>query len=328
MAKISVVMCTYNGARYVSQQLQSLERQRRLPDELVISDDASSDGTAKLIARYAESAKFEVRIQQNPQNLGYIANFGQALAQATGDLIFLSDQDDVWAADKIERFMAAFAAHPDALLVYGDSELVDESLSPLGNTLWQLLAFDRSEQAKLLGPEGFDLALRRGNLFCGCSMAIRKSFRDLLLPMPPGFPHDLWIGTIAAALGRIALVEQPTMQYRQHAQQTSGRKLPGPLNRLKRRYDSLKYWKSLAHYERWALEHRLVRDRLREITEFPLAPAVFQTLDDKLAYLSAQAEVRRRVLPRRVPILYREWASGRYARFGRGWKSLLIDLLL
>jgi len=281
MVKISVVMCTYNGARYASQQLQSFDQQTRLPDELVVCDDASKDGTATMIARYAESAKFDVRIHQNPQNLGYIANFAQALSQATGDLIFLSDQDDVWAADKIERFVAAFEARPESLLVYGDSELVDESLTPLGNTLWQLLAFDRTEQARLLGPEGFDLTLRRGNLFCGCSMAIRKSFRDRLLPMPPGFPHDLWIGMLAAALGRIALVDRPTMQYRQHAQQTSGRKLPGPLNQLKRRYDSLKYWKSLAHYERWSLEHRLVRDRLREITEqFPVAPAVFEMLDD------------------------------------------------
>ncbi len=101
--KVSIAMCTYNGQRFLAQQLQSFLDQTVQPDELVVCDDVSSDDSVAVVEAFAARAPFAVRVFRNPQNLGYIRNFEQAIAQCTGDLVFLCDQDDVWDPHKIEK---------------------------------------------------------------------------------------------------------------------------------------------------------------------------------------------------------------------------------
>ena len=123
--KVSIAMAAYNGADYLSEQLSSFLLQTRLPDELVVCDDASSDSTVSIIEEFALRAPFEVRLIKNKQNLGYIRNFEKALSLCQGDLIFLSDQDDVWFPEKvcyIEKFFLKDAAR---LLVIHDGKLFD-----------------------------------------------------------------------------------------------------------------------------------------------------------------------------------------------------------
>src|SRR3712207_5989304 len=99
---LSVALCTYDGARYLPEQLESLARQRRLPDELVVCDDGSADDTVDVVRRFADRAPFAVRLSLNPQNLGFVKNFEQAIRLCRGDLIALADQDDVWHPQKLE----------------------------------------------------------------------------------------------------------------------------------------------------------------------------------------------------------------------------------
>jgi hypothetical protein len=169
------------------------------------------------------------------------------------------------------------------------------------------------------------LALNRGNLFCGCSMAVSREFLNVLLPIPAGFPHDLWIGVLAVAADRVALIKEPLMQYRQHAAQTSGAKKPGWRALIAKRWKALQYFRGPKHYDRWALEHELLLDRVE--THNLGESSVRLALRDKLSYLQAQARIQRASLPGRVPLLYQEVRSGRYARFGLGWKNLVVDIL-
>ena len=118
--KISIAMATYNGAAYLQEQLDSFLAQTRLPDEVVITDDCSTDETLEIIKGFEESAPFNVHWEQNEHNLGYTGNFNKALIKTTGDLVFLSDQDDVWFRDKLEQVERYAAEHPAALVLMND----------------------------------------------------------------------------------------------------------------------------------------------------------------------------------------------------------------
>src|ERR1043166_3411462 len=100
--KLSIALCTYNGAAFLREQLESIAAQTRTPDELVISDDQSTDGTLRLIEEFAETAGFPVRVSVNESNLGTAKNFEKAISLCRGDVIMLSDQDDVWHSDRLE----------------------------------------------------------------------------------------------------------------------------------------------------------------------------------------------------------------------------------
>ena len=126
---VSVALCTYNGARFVAEQLRSILAQSSPADQIVISDDGSTDGTLEVVRAElaaAGSALPEVIILENPAPLGVTRNFEQAILACTGDLIVLCDQDDTWVPDRLARAEREFAARPDLLLLYSDASLVDE----------------------------------------------------------------------------------------------------------------------------------------------------------------------------------------------------------
>src|SRR3954447_12057972 len=139
--KASIAMCTYNGAPFLRAQLDSLLAQRRLPDEVVICDDASNDETVQILEDFSQTAPFHVRLSLNRSNLGVIKNFENAIGACTGDIIFLCDQDDVWRADKIESVARIFESCPRTGLVLSDAELVDCNLVSIGKRLFSELGF-------------------------------------------------------------------------------------------------------------------------------------------------------------------------------------------
>ena len=135
ISTISVALCTYNGARYLQQQLESIAGQTRRPDEVVVCDDGSGDSTMEFVRSFAKTATFHVRVYQNDRVLGVTKNFDQAIGYCTGDMIALSDQDDVWHPQKLVRMEQAFAASPRVGAVFWDAEVVDSELRPLGHRL-------------------------------------------------------------------------------------------------------------------------------------------------------------------------------------------------
>ncbi len=139
--KISVALCTYNGDSFLRQQLESIQQQTRLPDELVVCDDRSTDQTIVIVREFAATVSFPVVIVQNPETLGSARNFEQAIRLCTGDLIALSDQDDIWYPNRLQRSEQEFIAHPRAGLVFSDADIIDDQNRLQDGTLWQRLGF-------------------------------------------------------------------------------------------------------------------------------------------------------------------------------------------
>ena len=135
--RISVALRTYNGERFLSRQLASMQQQTRLPDELVICDDCSTDHTVEILQDFAASAGFPVRLTRNQSNLGFVANFERAIQLCQGDLIALSDQVDIWDSTRLQRSEQEFLEHPEVGLVFSDADIIDDQDQPTGTHLWQ-----------------------------------------------------------------------------------------------------------------------------------------------------------------------------------------------
>ena len=217
---LSIALGTYNGAVYLKEQLQSFAAQTRIPDELVISDDQSTDNTVRLIEEFVATARFPVSLSVNESNLGIAKNFEKAISLCRGDVILLSDQDDVWHSDKLESVERIFEAKPQLSLVFSNAELVDETLRPFDKNLFDWVHFDDRKQRLVKSGRALDLQLNE-NLVVGCTVAFRANLKELVLPISGDGPlvHDGWIVLLVAAIGEIDFINRPLLKYRQHAAQ-------------------------------------------------------------------------------------------------------------
>ncbi|WP_324363866.1 glycosyltransferase family 2 protein, partial [Acetivibrio sp.] len=206
--------------------MDSIEFQTRLPDELVVCDDASSDHTVEIIEAFASTVLFPVHLTINKKNLGSTKNFEKAIGLCRGDIIVLSDQDDVWYPEKLRRLEAVFSGSSQIGAVFTDAQVVDEQLNPLGYSLWQSVGFGGREQRRLADGKAFDVLLRR-NVVTGCTMAFRSEFKDMVLPIPEKHVHDAWIAIIISAIAKVVALPEPLIKYRQHARNQIGAANPG-----------------------------------------------------------------------------------------------------
>src|SRR5579862_5794949 len=158
MPTLSVAMCTYNGAAYLAEQLESIASQERPPDELVIGDDCSTDGSVAIIKQFASNASFPVHLQINEHNVGSTKNFELTIQRCRSQFIALSDQDDVWLPLKLGTLEAALARQPDVGLVFSDAELVNDRLQSLGCRLWDF-HFHSQERQMFLEGKWLDVLL-------------------------------------------------------------------------------------------------------------------------------------------------------------------------
>lgn len=326
---LSVALCTYNGAAHLGEQLESLAAQTRLPDELVVCDDRSGDATADLVRAFAARAPFPVWLRVNERNLGSTRNFEQAVRLCGGDVIALCDQDDVWLPEKLERTEAVFRARPQVGLVFGDAEVVDDGLRPLGYRLWASYGFGARLQRRVRRGRAFDVLMLR-NVVTGATMAFRSRFREPALPVPEGSGriHDGWIALVVAALAPVALLDEPLVLYRQHAAQQIGAGSPDAWERNLGEKVRLARGASAAYYLDQAERLETLQARLVERcgAEFDCADALAR-LDGMLANLRARAAMPAQVL-RRLPRVARELASLRYHRYAEGVYSAAKDLFI
>lgn len=320
--RVSVALCTFNGRRFLGEQLRSLAGQTRVPDELVACDDASTDGTPDLLDAFAREAPFPVRVVRNPANIGTSANFARAVSLCSGDAIFLCDQDDVWAAEKVARFAAAFEAHPGAGLVASDLDVIDESGHPVGRRVWCSLPFTRAQQARVSAGYGPRLWLRY-NTLTGAAVAFRADLRDAVLPVPDGWVHDAWIAFVCGALAPVRLIQDPLTRYRVHAGQQIGSepRTPGREFGRARRFDA-------AYFARVAACFEAAADRLAALGPRVLDSRLPSLTRAKAALARSQQGMRERRRLARVGPAVRHLLAGRYHRFARGWKSFAADLFL
>jgi glycosyltransferase involved in cell wall biosynthesis len=209
--KISACMASYNGGKFVDAQLQSILPQLKPDDELVIIDDGSTDDTLDRITKIGDA---RIRLRMHERNVGVVATFEDALRSATGDVLFLCDDDDVWAPTKVRRFMDIFANQPEVEIVQSRVRMIDENDRPMPDS--------RINRKGRFLP-GFWRNLYK-NHYQGSAMAIRASLLGRVLPFPArrGFLHDAWIGTRNDLLGgRTAFIDEDLLFYRRHSNNAS-----------------------------------------------------------------------------------------------------------
>lgn len=314
---IGVVLCSYNGERYIGAQVRSIFAQTRKPDLLVACDDASRDGTVTEIEACVAQAPFPVRIMRNARNLGYVQNFAQAILRCEADIIVLSDQDDCWRQGKLERIEAVFRGDTGAGGVFSDAEIVDQELNPLGYGLLDALNASNAERAHAQAGRLMPVLLRR-NIVAGATLAFRASWKDRVLPIPEGAVHDEWIALVIAAHGALRFIPEGLIHYRQHAANQIGA----------RRLTWEKGLRSLRGSRRAEIESFLtlisrLQERLRVIGA--PRPALVE-VEGKIAHLQRRISLPDTQLMRTLPIV-REVVNGGYARYSSGWRAVVRDLL-
>lgn len=211
MSRLSVAMTTYNGEKFVAEQLRSIAAQTRLPDELVVCDDRSQDGTVAILKAFAETAPFPVKVVENPENLGYVRNFCKAVSMCSGDLVFLSDQDDIWKPGKAALFEQVAEANDDRpVLIFSDADIVDDQSRKIDESLWRLLK---------MPPPGHNFEeLKQRNLVTGATCAMNRKLIDVIdmQYIPNHVPHDQSFTLLAWATGKIVPIDQKLISYRLH----------------------------------------------------------------------------------------------------------------
>jgi glycosyltransferase involved in cell wall biosynthesis len=221
---ISVAMCTYNGAKFLPEQLKSIADQTVSVDELVVCDDRSKDDTIEIIKSFAATSKFPVRIHVNEQNLGSTRNFAKCLSLCEGDVIFLCDQDDRWRKDKVQKQLAFLNARPDLDAVFSDAEMINDDSEPTGRTIWEEIEFDKARQEIWESGRPHEI-LFNGFVVTGATLAIRKSCLQRLMPFPTHVQdliHDAWIAMVLSLENKIDFIPEPLISYRIHSNQQVG----------------------------------------------------------------------------------------------------------
>jgi len=318
---ISIAMCTFNGARYLGEQLSSIASQSTLPDELVICDDGSTDDTIRILSAFATQAPFDVRIFVNEDRLGVVKNFEKAISLCRGDIIALSDQDDIWKLHKLARLAEAFQQHPDTAYAFSDAEMVDDLGAPLGYTLWDAVGL-RKSLAKFSGPRQLQMLLKK-SLVTGATLAFRSSLKDVVLPIPSDWMHDGWIASLGSALSHGVPVSESLLLYRRHAAQACGW-------RTKTFWQVFKVSMSVSGEESWKKVEQFRELHQRVVSAPPTAQATaehLQLLREKEVHLMQRAKTRSTSGISRFMRVLNELCTGRYKRFSESfWYSIMRDL--
>jgi rhamnosyltransferase len=328
-------MATYNGQRFIREQLDSLAAQQHLPSELVIADDASSDKTVAIARQFAKTAPFTVHIHRHDERLGYRANFMRAASLCTSDVIAFCDQDDVWSPQKLALCIEPFQ-DPAVLLAHHNAEVVTEAGERLGSLdhlasapttpPLSLCAIGRNMPFAL----GFTEVFRRSILKFSDLREISLDYNDLTAPMA----HDQWVFFIASVFGRIVYIEKALASYRQHSSNLFGWNRPSnflsdfpylldnPTSRVDALQQSAERCAEILQKTRWNLTDVWHQRATMGAARYRFLADLYSAR--KRLYTSAS-------LAARVKAFYRIASTGGYRpkwRWGLGRQALVRDLCL
>jgi len=318
---VSVALCTYNGEKFLKEQLESFTNQTRVPDELIVCDDLSTDNTVRIVESFQQSAPFDVRLSINESRMGSTKNFERAISLSKGNIIFLSDQDDWWHREKIATILDCFSHQGKYGAVFSDAEIVDESLNYQNRNLWESIGFDTIQRRNFFGGNPIPVLLRR-NVVTGATTAFDADFKDFLLPIPEVWIHDAWISLLFAFASHLHPIEKPLIKYRQHGLQQIGTRKPPFTQKVDEALQNNENF-----YFREAEKFKLVHERLYAFPAKIKDPRSVELLREKIDHLETRAIMRNHDLSR-IVIPMKELASGRYHKYSLGWNSFFKDLFI
>ncbi len=209
---ISVCVTTYNGGKFLKQQLDSILMQLGVNDEVIISDDASTDNTLKIIESYSDKRIKLLHHQPEIDKFKFsltTSNFENALKHATGDYIFFADQDDIWKKNKVEECIKVLQQGYD--LILHDAEIIDDANNVIYESYFKINSSVPGIIRNIVS-----------NAYLGCCMVIKKRYLDKALPFPTiPVPHDMWIGLLYEYFGNVIYLEKTLLSYRRHGENVS-----------------------------------------------------------------------------------------------------------
>ena len=314
-------MAAFNGSKYITEQLNSFAAQTRLPDEVVVCDDLSSDNTFEILDIFSRTAPFKMILVRNKENLGYTKNFEKALSICSGDLIFLSDQDDIWYPNKIIRILENYNLFPQKELIICDAIYTDEDLN--------------LEEVTVLGKV-LNFSGRKNDHIAGACTVITKNFRDFLLPFPEvNCPaHDVYIHRWANLLNSKFILNEVLQVWRIHGNNNSRSEM-NTANRLNNLslYNKYKNIDSLTSYylkaSQFQLMHELTFKRkflLNRISNGKDLNQIQIEISNIISANTLRSNLNIESRFKRIIIILNILLSGKYKYF-QGFKSLLKDLL-
>lgn len=317
---VSVALCTYNSARYITAQLASILAQEPAPLEVIVCDDCSTDETLDLVRRQAAEhpGGGAIRIAETTRVGGTVPNFARALAHCVADYVALSDHDDVWEPGRLSVALAAAQGAPRPALVFSDARLIDGEGAPLGRSLFEAYGIGPAELGAVRQGRAFEVLLRR-NIVTGATVLFDRTLLEAAVPFGQKWVHDEWLAILAAALGSVICVEEPLINYRIHGANQIGIPPRSPFRRL---------WRAL-----WPGNSRFINLQTRATdlaARLESAGADARFLDAArrlLAFENARREYAWLPLLRPRAIL-RQWRIGAYKEFERwpaieAWRDLL-----
>lgn len=315
---ISIALCTYNGERYLAEQLESIERQTLSAAELIVCDDGSSDSTVKILDQFRAWARFPVHIVCNQPRLGVPQNFARAISLCSKDIIVLCDQDDVWFPGKLQAFTDAFSANKKAVVAFSDAEFMNQEGTLQNERLWDAV------QLRNYVQEGTRLFRRllRFNLIPGSSMAFRRSLCPHILPIAKDWMHDHWIILIGLLQAEAVALPECLFKYRRHPAQVCG-------------WRKANFWELVrnslqTNQQDWQLKVEMWEELKERIESTHLVSKSTNVrlglLELKQRHLNARRSIRSLSGPSSSAHFMCELLSGRYVQYSDSWHSVIRDL--
>lgn len=223
--KIGVIIATYNGEKYIKEQLDSIVNQSEKPNYILISDGGSKDNTVKICDDYLSKKDIDYRIIKSKKPLSVKDNFECGLLNCNTDYIFFSDQDDYWLNNKIKNAMQIFEKE-GADVVFCNAFIVNDELKKSGQTLWQKIGYNPSKKITIYDKNSIELhnELLKHNIMTGMCMAINDKIKKLVIPFSNNSIHDVWIAHCSNCIGKVVSIDSKDVLYRQHLNNVIGTK--------------------------------------------------------------------------------------------------------
>ncbi|WP_104082397.1 glycosyltransferase family 2 protein [Cryobacterium sp. Y11] len=324
---VSVALCTYNGGRYIEEQLNSILAQRVSMSEIVVSDDGSTDDTLGIVRRVAAEVRAgetatKIRILESVGGLGVTRNFERSISACRNDVIVLADQDDIWHENKLGIMLDQFDTRQDLLFLHSDARLVDGNGAPLGQNLLDALEVSSPDRAAIHSGQAFAVFLRR-NLATGATSMIRRDLLKFALPFPEEWVHDEWLAIVASAVAELDFVPECLIDYRQHGENQIGVQLPSLAVKVKRVLEPRGDRNLML-----MLKFRRLVVRLEALDAVaPIAPEKMMWATGKMDFEDFRSRLPAHRLLRFLPVA-REGLKGSYRRYAsQGRMDMVRDVL-